>query len=124
MAETTDTTLAQGAPTEILPGAFMESLVRNNKKIRDDRAVAIGEAAQMIYKREVEDLSLLIKQKSRERDAMMDLSPTTADSLVLASDFDAKAFVAKDLAIGVEIRNLEIKLEIAQKRYAFLFGGA
>lgn len=122
MTENTDPT--QTVPTNVLPGAFMESLVRNNKKIRDDRAIAIGEAAQMIYKREVEDLSLLIKQKSRERDAMMDLSPTTADSLVLASDFDAKAFVAKDLALGVEIRNLEIKLEIAQKRYAFLFGGA
>lgn len=123
MAETTDTTLAQ-APTDVMKGAFMESLVRNNKKIRDDRAIAIGEAAQMIYKREVEDLALLIKQKSRERDAMMDLSPTTADSLVLASDFDAKAFVAKDLAIGVEIRNLDIKLEIANKRYTLLFGGA
>lgn len=124
MAETTDATLTQATAADILPGAFMESLFRNNKKIRDDRALAIGEAAQMIYKREIEDLAMSIKQKSRERDAMMDLSPTTAESLVLASDFDAKTFVAKDLALGVEIRNLEIKLEIAQKRYAFLFGGA
>lgn len=124
MAENTDATLTQATAVDILPGAFMESLFRNNKKIRDDRALAIGEAAQMIYKREIEDLAMSIKQKSRERDAMMDLSPTTAESLVLASDFDAKTFVAKDLALGVEIRNLEIKLEIAQKRYAFLFGGA
>lgn len=104
-------------------GAFMESLVRNNKKIRDDRAIAIGEAAQMIYKREVEDTELKIKQLKRERDAMLDLSPTTADSLVLASDFDAKKFVEKDIQIGVQIRNLEIVLEIAKTRYAHLFGG-
>jgi len=110
------------AITEI-KGAFMESLLRNNKKIRDDRAIAIGEAAQMIYKREVEDTSLKIKQLKRERDAMLDLSPTTADSLVLASDFDAKKFVGKDIEIGIKIRELEIILEIAEKRYKLLFEG-
>ncbi len=107
-----------------IKGAFMESLVRNNKKIRDDRAIAIGEAAQMIYKREVEDTELKIKQLKRERDAMIDLSPTTADSLILASDFDAKKFVEKDIKIGIDIRNLEITLEIAKARYEHLFGGA
>lgn len=54
---------------------------------------------------------------------MLDLSPTDATSLVLASDFDAKNYVEKDLELGVKIRNLEIKLEIATKRYAYLFGG-
>ena len=106
-----------------LKGRFMEALVRNNKKIRDDRAQAIGEAAQMIYKREVEDTELEIKQLRRERDAMLDLSPTTADSLVLATDFDAKAFVSKDIAIGIKIRNLEITLDIARTQYHQLFGG-
>lgn len=106
---------------ETLKGAFVSSLVRNNKKIREDRALAIGEDAQMIYKREVEDLELKIKKLRREREAMLDLSPTDAQSLVLASDFDAKAFVDKDLQIGVDLRNLEIKLEIAQARYKHLF---
>lgn len=107
-----------------MKGAFIGSLVRNNKKIREDRAIAIGEAAQMIYKREVEDTELKIKQLRREREAMLDLSPTTADSLVLASDFNAKDFVAKDIKIGIDIRNLEITLEIAKARYEFLFEGA
>jgi hypothetical protein len=52
---------------------------------------------------------------------MLDLSPSTADSLVLATDFDAKTFVDKDIDIGVQIRNLEIKLEIAEARYKHLF---
>lgn len=106
---------------EGMKGAFVGSLVRNNKKIREDRAIAIAEAAQMIYKREVEDTEIKIKQLKREREAMLDLSPTTADSLVLASDFDAKAFVEKDIKIGVQIRTLEITLEIAQSRYTNLF---
>lgn len=103
-------------------GAFVDSLKRNNAKIREDRAISIAEDAQIIYKREVEDLEIQIKRLRRERDSMLDLSPTTADSLVLATDFNSKDFVAKDIAIGVQIRNLEIKLEIARERYNYLFG--
>lgn len=118
-----DDNLTAAAPESLssMKGAFVGSLVRNNKKIREDRAIAIAEAAQMLYKREVEDTELKIKQKKREREAMLDLSPTTADSLVLASDFDAKQFVNKDIQLGQDIRNLEIILEIAKNRYNHLF---
>lgn len=104
-----------------LQGAFVDSLKRNNKKIREDRAIAIAEDAQLLYKREVEDLELQIKKLQRERDALLDLSPTNADSLVLASDFDGKDFVNKDLELGIKIRNLQIKLDIARERYHYLF---
>ena len=33
-----------------------------------------------------------------------------------------KDFVEKDIKLGIEIRNLEIKLEIAKERYKYLFG--
>lgn len=106
---------------EGMKGSFVQSLKRNNKKIRDDRAIAIAEAVQMKYKRRVEDLDLEIKQLKRERSNMLDLSPTTADSLVLASDFNADEFVKKDLEIGVKIRNRDIELEIARTQYKSLF---
>lgn len=117
-AESTETVTQQ---LNALKGAFVDSLKRNNRKIREDRAIAIAEAAEIIYKREVEDLELEIKKLKRERDAMLDMSPTTADSLVLASDFDAKFFVQKDLDLGVRIRNLDIKLDIAKNRFQYLF---
>ena len=104
-----------------MEGAFVGSLVRNNKKIREDRAIAIAEDAQMLYKREVEDTELKIKQLKREREGMLDLSPTNADSLVLASDFNSGNFVKKDIELGLKIRNLEIQLEIAKERYNYLF---
>jgi hypothetical protein len=104
-------------------GAFFSSLKRNNKQIRDDRALAIVEDTELIYKRKIEDLELAVKKLRREQENMLDLSPTTAQSLVLASDFDSSAYVDKDVEIGVKIRNLEIKLEIAQNRYNHLFGG-
>lgn len=110
--------------TEKVPeqGAFLASLKRNNAKIRADRAQAIGEDTQMIYKRRIEDLDVSIKRMRREQENMLDLSPTTADSLVLASDFDSTRYTEKDIELGVKIRNEEIKLEIATKRYKYLFG--
>jgi hypothetical protein len=105
-------------------GAFAASLKRNNKQIRQDRAEAIAEDAQLIYKREIEDLEKDIRKAKREQDNNLDLSPTSADSLKLATDFNAKQWVTTDLELGVKIRNLEIKLEIAKKRYGYLFEGA
>jgi hypothetical protein len=84
-------------PAELaeIKGAFVGSLVRNNKKIREDRAIAIAEAAEMLYKRSIEDTEVKLKQMRREREAMLDLSPTDAQSLVLASEFDASSKLEK-----------------------------
>ena len=108
---------------EVTNGAFLTSLKRNNKKIRDDRATAIAEDAQVLYRRSVEDLEIKINRMKRDRENMLDLSPTDAMSLKLASDFDADAYVAKDIDLGVKIRNAEIQLEIATSQYDYLFGG-
>lgn len=103
-------------------GAFLATLTRNNTKIRADRALAISEDAQTIYKREIEDMQMELKRLGRERANMLDLSPADSTSLKLASDFNAKEFVSKDIEIGVKMRNLTIKLEIAQASYVNLFG--
>jgi len=108
---------------EEVKGVFIDSLKRNNKQIRDDRALAIAEDTEMLYKRQIEDLGVDLKRLRRERDTMLDLSPVDKQSLILASDFDAKDFVDKDIQVGVQIRNIEIKLEIAIGRYNFLFTG-
>lgn len=104
-------------------GAFLSSLKRNNKQIRDDRAQAIGEDAQLIYKRKIEDLDVSIKRMKRDQENMLDLSPSDALSLKLASDFDSDAYASKDIELGRKIRDAEITLEIAKARYEYLFGG-
>jgi len=123
MTEEKTDTVQQGVKVDET-GAFMASLVRNNKQIRRDRAEAIAEDADVIYKRTIEDLRLKIKRMKRDQENMLDLSPDHAQSLKLASDFDADDYVRKDLELGVNIRNAEISLEIAEKRYAYLFGGS
>lgn len=107
---------------KVIDGAFLSSLKRNNKKIRDDRAQAIGEDTQLIYKRKIEDLELSVKKMRREQDNMLDLSPADAQSLILASDFDSDEYCKKDIDLGLKIRNSEIMLEIAKNRYEYLFG--
>lgn len=106
-----------------IEGAFVASLKRNNSKIRADRAEAITEDAQLLYKRTVEDVEVAIRKMERDQENMLDLSPDHAMSLKLASDFDSTEYVSKDIELGVKIRNAKIKLEIAVKRYEYLFGG-
>lgn len=108
---------------EAVMGAFIDSLKRNNKQIREDRATTIAEDTDLVYKRNIEDLQMSLKKMRRDQENMLDLSPHHADSLVLATDFNSKEYVDKDVELGVKIRTTEIKLDIAQKRYGHLFGG-
>lgn len=110
-----------GGPVEVSKGAFLASLVRNNKQIRQDRAQAIGEDCYLIYRRTIEDLQMNITRMIRDRENMLDLSPDNALSLKLASDFNAVEFVQKDLDLAIKIRNEKIKLSEAVARFNYLF---
>jgi hypothetical protein len=116
------TNIVMSDTNEKTVGLFADLLKRNNTKIREDRAVAIVEDAEMHFKRTIEDMQLDLRRLNRERDNMLDLSPANADSLVLASDFSGKQFADKDIELGVKIRNVEIKLQVATERYTKLFG--
>ncbi len=103
-------------------GAFVNSLKRNNKQIKADRAESIAEDAQMGFKREVEDLEMRIKRMKRAQDNLLDMSPDNADSLILGKNFDAALYIEKEMELGTNIRTAEIKLEIAKARFTYLFG--
>ena len=103
-------------------GAFIDSLKRNNKQIRNDRAGTIVDDAELAYKHKVDDIRVAIMKLSSERDNMMDLSPDNAQSLILADNFNSEEFVEKDIELGVKIESLNITFEIATERYNYLFG--
>lgn len=103
-------------------GAFLESLKRNNKQIRDDRATAIGEDAEMVYKRKIEDLEMNIRRMKRNQENMLDLSPNNATNLQVAKDFNPVEYADNDIELGKQIRNAVIALNIAKRRYNYLFG--
>lgn len=103
-------------------GAFNDSLRRNNKQIRQDRADAISEDAEVLYKRKIEDIAMGLKKMKRDRDNMLDMSPSDTTTIITVSDFHGDEYVAKDLDLSVKIRNEEIRLEVAVKRFVYLFG--
>lgn len=100
---------------------FIDALRRNNDQIREDRAKTIGEDSELIYRRRVEDIDLKIKRLEREQEGLIDISPLDKNSLTFA-DFNPEAFVQKDIELSLIIRNLNIQLEVAKKRYEYLFG--
>ena len=102
-------------------GVFFDALTRGNKDIKKARAEAISSAARVTYKRKVEDLELELDQLKRDQEDMLDMSPTTTHSLVLASDFKANEWVEKHHTLGIRIRETSIALEIARKQYSYLF---
>ncbi|ATN07158.1 hypothetical protein CRN76_17980 [Chryseobacterium indologenes] len=100
---------------------FIESLKRNNDQIREDRARTIGEDSELIYRRRVEDIELMIKRLEREQEALIDISPLDRNSLTF-EDFNSETFVQKDIELSLTLRNLNIQLEVTRKRFEYLFG--
>ena len=112
------------APTKDdgMGGKFVDSLKRTNREIKNDRAESIAEDAETSYRRRVEDLIRDKKNLERERRNMLDLSPSNTQSLMVASEFNSKKFFERDMEIGIELRNLDIQIEIGKQRYFELFG--
>lgn len=103
-------------------GSLYESLARSNKQIRQERGEALAEQLETTFRRNIEDLRYDMKDLERKRTNMYDFSPTNSQSLVMAKEVEARGILIEDAAISLDIRNLEIKLEIADKRYLELFG--
>ncbi len=104
-------------------GKFTVSLKRNNTQIRHDRAITIVEDVFLKYKRLIEDLELEIRELERKRESLIDVSPSDTHTIINPNDFDADKYIEKDMNISIELRNLEIKLEISKKRFNYLFSG-
>jgi len=103
-------------------GFVYQSLQRNNKQIRADRAEALAEDLETPARRACEDLYSDLRKATRDRAAMYDFSPANTQSLVLAKDVDGRAVWKDDMAKSLEIRDLQIKFEIACARYKDLYG--
>lgn len=103
-------------------GMFLDTLKRNNKQIRDDRAKQIYDETKLLYKRTIEDLEMDILGMERERSYMLDINSDDKNKIINPSDFKAAAFVNTDIELGVKIRNAEITRDIAKEQFELLFG--
>ena len=102
-------------------GKFLETLTRTNSAIKRDRALSIAQATLINLKRRIEDIDIAIMNLTTKENALIDLSPTDANSLVHSKDFDPQVFVESILQIGLEKRNLTIQKEVLLAKFNELF---
>jgi hypothetical protein len=81
-----------------------------------------GQEPQSIYKREIQNLARLIQYLKKQQEDLAAKTPTEAETSEITDAIDSGAYVSKEIEIAVKIRDLEKKLELAKKRYQFLFG--
>jgi hypothetical protein len=93
-----------------------------DKNDRSDRAPATFKQAKLVYKREIKNLELSIRQLKREQEKIADHPLTDDQASEIASAIDSGAYVSKEVQLGVKIRDLETILKLAKKRFQFLFG--
>ncbi len=81
-----------------------------------------GRDRQMIYKREIQNLARLIQYLKKQQEDLAGMTPTEAQTSEITDAIDSGVYVSKEIEIGVKIREMEKKLESAEKKYQFLFG--
>lgn len=98
--------------------------MRSFKQLKESRAVAVAEDAEIVYKRKIEDLCKNLRQYERDReDMILDLSPSSVgSSAVVPSDFKVDTLLEKDIELGKKKREDTIILEIVLDRYQRMFG--
>src|SRR5688572_10809899 len=99
---------------------FGKMLTRNNKELRDGRALDLLEGIELEYKREIENMERDLKVMRRNREQTLDMAPSKSFELTVDAK-DSAAFVKKDIETGVTIKQLELKLEVAKKQYDEMF---
>lgn len=109
---------------KVAVGAFKSDLMRSFKQLKESRAIAVAEDAEIVYKRKIEDLCKNLRQYERDReDMILDLSPSSVgSSAVVPSDFKVDTLLEKDIELGKKKREDTIILEIVLDRYQRMFG--
>jgi hypothetical protein len=103
-------------------GSNWKFTMGDKKTDRSDRAPAAFKEAESVYRREIKNLELLIRQLKREQEKIAENPPTDDQASEIASAIDSGAYVSKEVKLGVKIRDLETMLKLAKKRFQFLFG--
>lgn len=101
---------------------FAQVLSRNTASIKSDRANEIAELAEIAFKRKVEDFERDLKMLRRKKRACLDLSPDNTYSIMKVKDFDPDVFQDSYNTLGLQERELVIKLNNAMNSYNELFG--
>lgn len=96
--------------------AFVTNLQRSNAKIRDDRAIRIGNKVDRAQTKLISSIQDQIDTMTDKLEAMQDLSTDNKNTSlnVVSPDFNADQFVTEINSLKTEIKLKGIELEIAE----------
>ena len=97
--------------------AFVANLQRSNSKIRDDRAVRIGNKVDRAQVKLISGIQDGIDSMTDQLEAMQDLSTDNQNTSlnVISPKFDADAFCTEINKLKTEIKLQKLELEIAEE---------
>jgi len=103
-------------------GALGEALGRNRKQIRDERARSITRTTKAHYRQSIETLALNLAELQEKQEALLDVHPDNAMSLLSAKTFKSEEFVATNKQLAKDIFETEQVLSVYTKDFVRLFG--
>lgn len=103
-------------------GVFGESLQRNFKQIREDRANIMTRSSLSLYKGKIDKLYLEMDKLEIDRNNLLDFAGDSTTRILSLDQFDAEAFCRKDEEITLKMRELKIRIEELTDRFFKLFG--
>lgn len=103
-------------------GLFEDSLKRNFKQIREDRASIMTRSSLSVYKGKIDKLYLDLDKLEIDRNNLLDFAGDSTTRIVSLEQFDADVFCSKDEEITLKMRELRIRIEELTQRYKALFG--
>lgn len=107
---------------EEIKGTLYQSLARSNKEIREERGKQLAKRLELTLRRDIEDLRYDKDELETKRENMYDFSPTNSQSLVMGKDVDPRGIMKQESDVSLQIRNINIQLELAEESYFRLFG--
>lgn len=104
-------------------GAFYETLKQNSKQIKEAKASALAEDLEFCSKNEIVGLKNQLRLLYNQRSEMLDIFlPNSTTSLKVGEGFNGTKFITEYNTIGLNIRNVSIKLQVALDSYKYLIG--
>ena len=100
---------------------LLDVLLRNGNTVDKERAERIEKGVRKHYQRKIQDIKEKRSDLMDKVAASLDLKGEDANSMVNPKNFDAQMFVAIDLEDTLNLKQFDLDIATAEKRYLELF---
>lgn len=96
-----------------MKGKFFNAISRTEEEVSKERAEGIAEETELVFRRQVEDTELELKQLERQKKETL--------NVINLDNFKSNKFVDDQLSLAIKINNVKKRLVIIKEQYAEMF---